>query len=162
VIVNIGLYVVTAVLLLYSYYKDKKKTKMALKKAWKAFENILPEFLVVILLVGVLLAVINPDVISKIIGSDSGWIGVVFAAVVGSVTLIPGFVAFPTVAMLLKSGAGYMQIGAFVSTLMMVGIVTMPVEIKYFGKKLTIYRNILAFIFSFIVAYIIGLVVTSI
>lgn len=161
-IVNIGLYVVTAVLLLYSYYKDKKKTKMALKKAWKAFENILPEFLVVILLVGVLLAVINPDVISKIIGSDSGWIGVVFAAVVGSVTLIPGFVAFPTVAMLLKSGAGYMQIGAFVSTLMMVGIVTMPVEIKYFGKKLTIYRNILAFIFSFIVAYIIGLVVTSI
>jgi len=162
VIVNTGLYAVTAVLLLYSYYKDKKKTKMALKKAWKAFENILPEFLVVILLVGVLLAVINPDVISKIIGSDSGWIGVVLAAVVGSVSLIPGFVAFPTAAMLLKNGAGYMQIGAFISTLMMVGIVTMPVEIKYFGKKLTIYRNVLAFIFSFIVAYIIGLVVNNI
>lgn len=159
---NTGLYAVTAVLLLYSYYKDKKKTKMALKKAWKAFENILPEFLVVILLVGVLLAVINPDVISKIIGSDSGWIGVVLAAVVGSVSLIPGFVAFPTAAMLLKNGAGYMQIGAFISTLMMVGIVTMPVEIKYFGKKLTIYRNVLAFIFSFIVAYIIGLVVNNI
>ena len=135
---------------------------MALKKAWKAFENILPEFLVVILLVGILLAAINPDVISKIIGSDSGWIGVVLAALVGSVTLIPGFVAFPTAAMLLQGGAGYMQIGAFISTLMMVGIVTMPVEIKYFGKKLTIYRNVLAFIFSFIVAYIIGLVVTSI
>lgn len=135
---------------------------MALKKAWKAFENILPEFLVVILLVGILLAVMNPDVISKIIGSDSGWIGVVLSAIIGSVTLIPGFVAFPTAAMLLQGGAGYMQIGAFVSTLMMVGVVTLPVEIKYFGNKLTIYRNILAFIFSFIVAYIIGLVVTSI
>jgi len=55
-----------------------------------------------------------------------------------------------------------MQIGAFVSTLMMVGIITMPVEIKYFGKKLTIMRNVLAFIFSFLVAYVISLVVTGI
>ena len=156
------LYGVTIVLLVISLIKDMNKTKMSLKKAWKAFENILPEFLVVILLVGVLLAVLNPEVIGKIIGSSSGWLGVMFAAIVGAVTLIPGFVAFPTAAMLLKSGAGYMQIGAFVSTLMMVGIVTMPVEIKYFGRKLTILRNVLAFIFSFIVAYIIGLVVGGI
>lgn len=157
---NTTLYIITAALLLLSYYKDKKKTKIALKKAWKAFENILPEFLVVILLVGVLLAVADSEVISKIIGSGSGWMGVILAAVVGSVTLIPCFVVFPTAALLLQGGAGYMQIGAFVSTLMMVGVVTMPVEIKYFGKKLTIYRNILAFIFSFVVAYIIGLVVS--
>jgi uncharacterized membrane protein YraQ (UPF0718 family) len=134
---------------------------MALKKAWKAFENILPEFLVVILFVGLLLAVMNPELISKIIGSDSGWMGVILAAIVGALTLIPGFVAFPTAAMLIDGGAGYMQIGAFVSTLMMVGIVTMPVEIKYFGKKLTLARNILAFFFSFIVAYIIQWVVTN-
>jgi len=159
VYLNTGLYVVTAALLIMSFLKDKRKTKMALKKAWKAFENILPEFLVVILFVGVLLAIINSDVISKIIGPDSGWFGVVLAAVVGAITLIPGFVAFPTAALILQGGAGYMQVGAFVSTLMMVGVVTMPVEIKYFGKKLTIYRNILAFLFSFVVAYIIGLVV---
>ena len=159
---NYILYGITVALLVISYFKDKKKTKMSLKKAWKAFENILPEFLVVILLVGVLLAVSNPKAIGEVIGSNSGWLGVMFAAVVGSVTLIPGFVAFPTAAMLLQNGAGYMQIGAFVSTLMMVGIVTMPVEIKYFGKKLTILRNILAFIFSFLVAYIIGLVVGGI
>ncbi|MBK5263157.1 MAG: permease [Peptostreptococcaceae bacterium] len=135
---------------------------MALKKAWKAFENILPEFLVVILMVGFLLAIVNPDVISKLIGSNSGWLGVMLAAIVGAVTLIPGFVAFPMAALLLQGGAGYMQIGAFVSTLMMVGIITMPVEIKYFGKKLTILRNVLAFIFSFLVAYVISLVVTGI
>jgi len=156
------LYGVTIALLVISFIKDKKKTKMSLKKAWKAFENILPELLVVILLVGVLLAALNPEVISNIIGANSGWLGVMFAAVVGAVTLIPGFVAFPTAAMLLQSGAGYMQIGAFISTLMMVGVVTMPVEIKYFGKRLTVLRNVLAFVFSFIVAYIIGLVVGGI
>lgn len=152
-------YGLAIVLLILSFIKDKKKTIMALKKAWKAFENILPEFLVVILLVGVLLAVLNPETISKIIGSESGWFGVILAAIIGSITLIPGFVAFPTAAILLENGAGYMQIAAFVSTLMMVGIITMPVEIKYFGRKISIIRNILAFFFSFIVALIIGLVV---
>lgn len=156
---NYILYGITILLLAISYYKDKKKTKMALKKAWKAFENILPEFLGVIMLEGVLLAILNPQVISRIIGDNSGWVGVIIAAVVGAITLIPGFVAFPTAAMLLQNGAGYMQIGAFVSTLMMVGIVTMPVETKYFGKKLTLLRNLFAFIFSFIVSYIIGKVV---
>lgn len=152
-------YILTIILLTLSFSKDKKKTKTALKKAWKAFENIMPEFLVVILLIGVLLAVLNPETISKIIGSDSGWIGVILAAVIGSITLIPGFVAFPTAAVLLENGAGYMQIAAFVSTLMMVGIITIPVEIKYFGKKISIIRNVLAFLFSFVVAYLIGMVV---
>ncbi|HCP15381.1 MAG TPA: permease [Peptococcaceae bacterium] len=150
------LYGVTLLLLALSFKSDKKKTKMSLKKAWKAFENILPEFLVIILLVGTLLAILNPEAISKIIGGDSGWFGVLLAALVGSITLIPGFVAFPTAAMLLQNGAGYMQIGAFVSTLMMVGVVTMPVEIRYFGRKLTFLRNGLAFLFSFVVAYVIG------
>lgn len=156
---NYILYGVTVLLLILSFIKDKNKTKKSLLKAWKAFENILPEFLVVILFVGVLLAVLNAEVISKIIGTDSGWFGVILAAIVGAVTLIPGFVAFPTAAMLLQGGAGYMQIGAFISTLMMVGIVTFPVEIKYFGKKTTILRNILAFAFSFVVAFVIGLAV---
>lgn len=152
-------YSLALILLILSLIKDKKKTKMALKKAWKAFENILPEFLVVILLVGLLLAILNPETISKIIGAESGWLGVILAAIIGSITLIPGFVAFPTAAILLENGAGYMQIAAFVSTLMMVGIVTMPVEIKYFGKKISILRNVLAFFFSLVVAILIGMVV---
>ena len=152
-------YGLAIVLLLLSFIKDKKKTKMALKKAWKAFENILPEFLVVILLVGFLLAILNSETISKIIGAESGWFGVILAGIIGSITLIPGFVAFPTAAILLENGAGYMQIAAFISTLMMVGIVTIPVEIKYFGKKISILRNVLAFFFSFLVALIIGMVV---
>jgi len=153
------LYALAAILLVVSFVKDKAKTKKALMKAWKVFEKILPEFLIVVLLVGIMMAALDTKTISGIIGADSGWIGVVLAAIVGSVTLIPGFIAFPTAALLLQGGAGYMQIGAFVSTLMMVGVVTLPVEIKYFGKKLAFLRNAFAFLFSFLVAYIIGLVV---
>ncbi len=159
---DFGLYITVLLLLTISFYKDRRKTKQAIKKAIKAFENILPEFLVVITLVGFLLAFIEPEIIANVIGTDSGWLGVIIAAIVGSVTLIPGFVAFPTAALLLQGGAGYMQLGAFISTLMMVGIVTLPLEIKYFGIKLAICRNLLAFLFSLLIAYIIGLVVPNI
>lgn len=156
---NISLYLVTLILLFISYLKDKGRTGKALRKSWKSFENILPDFLVIILFVGLLMAFLNHDVISKIIGTESGILGVFLASIVGSVTLIPGFVAFPTAAILLDGGAGYAQIAAFVSTLMMVGVVTIPVEIKYFGKKLTLYRNLFAYGFSLVVAAIIGMVI---
>jgi uncharacterized membrane protein YraQ (UPF0718 family) len=153
---NIILYAATALLLIWSAVKNKQKTKAALLKAWKALENILPQFLGIIALVGLMLAVLNADVISKIIGSSSGWLGVLLASTVGAVTLIPGFIAFPTAALLLQGGAGYMQIGAFISSLMMVGVVTMPLEIRHFGKKATLLRNSLAYAFSFAVAFVIG------
>lgn len=156
---NYLFYTLTIILVFVSYFKDKKKTKQSLKKAWKSFENILPQMLGILTSVGIIIAFLNPEVISKIIGGSSGWIGVILAATVGSITLIPGFIAFPTAAILLENGAGYMQLGAFISTLMMVGVMTMPVEISFFGKKSTFLRNILAFSFSFIVAFVIGKVV---
>lgn len=156
---NYILYGVTIALLILSYVKNKQKTKQALMKSWKSFENILPQFLGIIILIGAVLAVVDAEFISKIIGNESGFFGVLFAALIGGITLIPAFLAFPTAAMLLDSGAGLMQIGAFVSSLMMVGVITMPIEMKYFGKKITILRNLLAFVFSFFVAFIIGKVV---
>ncbi len=149
-------YVIAIVGLFLSFMKSKEKTKIALKKAWKAFENILPQFLSILVIIGVTFAILTPEQISHLIGSESGWIGMLIAALIGSVTLVPAFVAFPLAAALLKNGAGIMQIAAFVSTLMMVGIVTLPVEIKYFGKKATFTRNIAAFVFSILVAVVMG------
>lgn len=155
---NIIVYILTIVLLVLSFIKNKKKTKMALKKAWKSFENILPQFLSILILIGIILSVLSPETISNLIGQQSGWLGMAVAAIIGSITLIPGFIAFPLAAALLKSGAGFMQMAVFISTLMMVGVVTLPVEINYFGKKATVIRNSLAFIFSFVVALLIGVV----
>ena len=152
----IKIYLTIVILLLISFYKDKNRTKRAIMKAWKSFKNILPEIIGVVILVGILLAIFDTDTITKIIGDKSGLIGVFISSIIGAITLIPGFIAFPTAKILLDNGAGYMQIAAFISSLMMVGVVTIPIEIKYFNKKITIYRNIYAFIFSIIVAIIIG------
>lgn len=156
---NIILYRLTLILLIVSLTKDKAKTKKALLKGWKSFDNILAPLLGIIAVVGIIIAFLNPERISSIIGESSGIWGVLLAAVVGSLTLIPGFIAFPTAVILLNNGAGYMQLGAFISALMMVGVLTIPIEKSYFGNKLTIIRNASAFVFSLLVAFVIGKVV---
>lgn len=150
------LYALAGLGLIASFLADRKKTAAALKKAWKAFENILPQFLTILVVIGVALAILSPDTIRRLMGAESGVWGVLAAAVIGSVTLIPGFVAFPLAAALLHSGAGYAQIAAFVSTLMMVGVLTMPLEIKTFGRRATLVRNGAALAFSLVVALLMG------
>lgn len=156
---NYIFYSAAIILLLIAFVKDKKKAMMSLKKAWKSFENILPQMLAMITLVGLVVAIFSPDTISKVIGGSSGWWGVVVAAILGSATLMPAFVAFPLAAILHENGAGFMQLSAFVSTLTMVGVITFPLESKFFGKKFAIIRNGLAFVFAFLVAFVIGKVV---
>lgn len=156
---TILLYVIAIAGLLVSFMKNRKKTKAALKKALKSFEGILPQFLVVLILVAITLSVLDTATISRFLGKESGPFGVLVAALVGAITLIPGFIAFPAAAALLSGGAGATQIAAFVSSLMMVGVVTIPLEMKYFGKKATFLRNGLAFAFSLIAAIFVGWVV---
>lgn len=50
-----------------------------------------------------------------------------------------------------------MQIAVFISTLTMVEIVSLPMEIKYLGRKTAILRNTLSFLFAFLTAWIMGL-----
>lgn len=155
---GIAFYALAVLLLSLSLFKDKARTVQALRRAWKSLEGILPQFLGIIILIGILLAVFDPKTIQRLIGSSSGWSGTLLASAIGSITLIPGFIAFPTAAMLLKGGAGYMQIAAFISTLMMVGVVTLPAEISTFNGKVALLRNSLAYLFSLLVALIVSIV----
>lgn len=146
--------------LLISFVKDKAKTKLALKKAWRSFENILPSILAILLLIGFILTFLDEQTISKLLGTDSGVLGMVIAAAVGCITLIPGFVAFPFAASLLAAGAGYAQIAIFISTLMMVGVATLPLEMKCFGKRIALKRNILSLIFAVIASCVVGVIMS--
>lgn len=150
------LYPLAILALAVSFIKSKAKTKMALMKAWKSLENILPQLITILLIIGIALAILTPGQISKFIGGESGWLGVLLALVVGAITLVPGPVAFPLASALLENGAGYMQLAAFISSLTMVGVITMPMEISYFGKKTTVLRNSLALGFSVLVAIVMG------
>ncbi|MCX7827804.1 MAG: hypothetical protein N2315_01160 [Thermanaerothrix sp.] len=150
------LYGIAGLALCASYAKDRERTKAALLKALRSFEGILPQLLGVLLLIGICMSMLDPSAIGALLGKSSGVEGVALALAVGSVTLMPGFVAFPLAAALLKAGAGYAQIGAFVSSLMMVGVVTFPMEARVIGLRAALWRNGLALAFSAIVAWVLG------
>lgn len=152
------LYSAALIWLGFSFYKDPRKAKTALKKAWKSFENILPSMLSILLLIGLILTLLDERTISMLLGTDSGIMGMIIAAVIGCITLIPGFVAFPLAASLLAAGAGYAQIAIFVSTLMMVGVATLPLEIKYFGRHVAMKRNALSLLCAIITSCLIGVI----
>lgn len=152
------LYGLALLLLGVSFIKDRGKTKLALQKAWRSFERILPSVLAILLLIGLILTVLDEQTISRLLGADSGFWGMVVAAAVGCITLIPGFVAFPLAASLLAAGAGYAQIAVFVSTLMMVGVATLPMEIQYFGKRTAVKRNVLSLLFAILTSCLMGVV----
>lgn len=143
-------YILAFTFLTISYLKDKKRTKIALLKAWKSFSGLFPEIFSVMMFAGITLAILSPDTISKLIGSSSGFFGVALSLTAGSIALIPGFVAFPLGVALLDVGAGYAQIAAFVSSLMAVGVVTLPLEIKYFSKRMAVLRNASALVISLV------------
>lgn len=109
---NIALYVVTALAMGASFVKDRQKTRKAFLKAYKAVENILPATLVILMVIGITMAWISPQVISSLIGKSSGIWGVLVASMLGAITLIPGFIAFPLAANLLKLNADYTQMVA--------------------------------------------------
>lgn len=152
------LYAIAGILIIISFWKDKAKTKKSLLVAWKSFGNLLPTVLAMMLFVGILLSLLDQNVITGLIGSQSGVAGTVIALVVGSIVTIPSFVAFPLGGALLGAGAGYMQVAALVSTIMAVGVVTLPVEIKYFNRSIAVKRIVLSLIICIIFTVAIGMV----
>ena len=131
---------------------------MGFKRGWKMFKNVLLPFLNILILVSLLLYFVPPSLITEYLGANSGVIGFSIAALVGSVTLIPGFVSYPIAAGLIQQGASYAVVATFMTTLMMVGAVTLPLEIKYFGKTVAVTRNVLNFIAAVIIGLIVGLI----
>jgi len=151
------LYITTGLALLISVIADRNKTLTAIKISCKKLVKILPAFLTMLILVSIVLFLIPDKVISNYLGNNNKFTGIILASLFGSVTLMPGFIAFPLCGILLKKGVGYMVLSAFTTTLMMVGILSYPIEKKYFGIKVTIIRNLISFFIALIVALSIGL-----
>ena len=141
-----------------SFFLDRKKTLAGFKRGWNMFKNVLVPFLSILILVSVLLYLIPPSVITQYLGANSGVLGFSIAALVGSITLIPGFISYPIAAGLIDQGASYAVVATFMTTLMMVGVVTLPLEIRYLGRTAAIMRNALNFVAAVIIGLAVGLI----
>lgn len=149
---------VALISLFISLKKDKRKTVKTVKQAKNMMKGMLSDIVGILLLIGLVLTLIPSETIEHFIGSESGILSVFLSAVLGTITLIPAFVAFPLIGSLKASGAGIVTLTAFLTTLTMVGFLTMPLEIKTFGKKFTVIRNGVSFVFAILIALSMGVI----
>ncbi|HEX2936406.1 MAG TPA: permease [Bacteroidales bacterium] len=149
--------ILTATSLLLSLIFSRQKTLIGLKKGLTMFVNLLPVLLVVIILISIILYLVPNDMIIRYFGKEAGFLSYIAAAIIGSIALIPGFIAYPLAGVLVKSGVSYAVIAIFITTLMMVGFISIPLEAKYFGMRIAIIRNTLFLVGALIIGSIIGL-----
>ena len=151
------LYIVTGLALATSLVVSRQKTMGALRIAVRRFFNVLPAFLMMLILVSIVLFLIPDEIIIRYLGADAKYAAVLSAAALGSIILMPGFIAFPLAGLLLEKGVLYMVLSAFTTTMMMVGVLTYPVEKEYLGTRVTIIRNSISFLIAIAIAIMTGI-----
>lgn len=156
---TIVLWIITLIWFIYSIIKDKKKTLDSMRKSKGMMGSMLPQILGILFLIGLILTFIPPETIKTYLGGSNPLLSTVVSALVGSITLIPAFVAFPLVGSMVDMGASIMPAVAFLTTLTMVGFVTFNLERKEFGAKFALTRNLLSFGFAIAISLLMGVLI---
>ena len=150
---------ITALAVIASLIADRRKTLMGVRRGLRMFVKLLPALVAVLAAVSLLMAAVHPATLERWLGGG-GPVPFVAALLVGSIALIPGFVAFPLAGVLKDHGATTAVLAAFITTLLMVGIVTLPIEIRFFGRRMAVYRDLLAFGGAVIVALVMAAILS--
>lgn len=146
------------VIFLVLFIKDRRKTMKGLKIGIKKLLKIIPVFLLLLVFISIVLTLMPEDLISRYLSGSDGYLAALLGLAIGSVAVMPGFVAFPLGRVLIDQGVQYMAVAAFTSSLMMVGILTFPVERQFFGTRFALLRNISSILIATVIALIMGFV----
>ncbi|MDD8024929.1 MAG: permease [Acidobacteriota bacterium] len=146
-----GLLIFAAGALLLSLAADRRRTWAGIRFGVRMLIKLVPTLVTMIAAVGLILSALNPGALESLFGGRgplpflAGW-------AVGAVALIPGFVAFPLAGILRAHGVSTAVLAVFVTSLLMVGVVTLPMEIRFFGRKAALWRNLLSWLAAAAVA----------
>lgn len=134
---------------------DKSKFIIVFSKTWKAFRFVIPIILSVLLVVGFLQALIPAESYQKVF-SGNIVLDPFIAAALGSVSLGNPIVSYVIGEGLLQNGVGLIAVTAFIVAWVTVGIIQIPAEAFYFGKRFAIVRNLTSFFGAIVIGIIIG------
>ncbi|MFO8042703.1 MAG: permease [Alkalispirochaeta sp.] len=147
---------IAGVALAAALVRDRRRALRGLQVAAKMTWGMLPMVVIIILLIGALFAFVTPEVLERFVGDQSGPFGAVLVALVGGILHIPALLAFPLSASLLDQGASITVVAAFITSLTMIGVVTLPLEMQELGHRFALLRNGLSFGAALGISFIMG------
>lgn len=152
--VGIMYLLVAGILLVISAFKDRQKTKKALMVSLRMGLMVFPVLFLVFTLMGLMGALVPREVIATWLGSGSGVLSILLGELLGAVALILPAAVFPFSGFLRDQGANYGALVGFIMTAILIGVSSLPLEIKVFGLRFTAVRNVLTFLLVFVMGVI--------
>jgi uncharacterized membrane protein YraQ (UPF0718 family) len=139
---------VIAVALLYiAYQRGSGEHVVGLKSAGNLLLQILPLLIFAFIVAGMIRVLIPQELISKWVGAESGFRGILIGSVLGGI--MPGgpYVSMPIIAGLLRTGAGIGTMVALITSWSLIAIARLPMEIGILGWKFALIRLACVFFF---------------
>ncbi len=130
--------------LVWSFSKSRARSILSLRIAKNRLVEMAPDLLGLLFIIGLFISIIDEALIQSLLGGASVVSSTLYGALIGTVAIIPAFIAFPLAASLTQMGAHLIAVAAFITTLTMVGVLTAPLEAKAFGWRFTMVRNLVS------------------
>jgi uncharacterized protein len=137
-----------ALLLLFiAFEKGQGQHLIGLKTAGKMTVEILPLLIFAFIVAGMIQVLLPQELLSKWVGAESGWRGLLIGTVAGGLSPGGPYVSLPIVAGLLKAGAGVGTMVAFLTGWSLWAVARLPMEVGILGWEFTLIRVASTFIF---------------
>jgi len=149
-----GLVMLFLTVSLYIVYlhKDRLKLKKALKKGSRNFLQNSIRIFAIFVIIGILQNFLSKESVGNFLLKFSGIKGILAGTITGAIMMAPVATGYPISSYLLENGATISLVSSFLASWVMIGIVSISLEIKNLGKRFTIARNLFAFISIIIIA----------
>jgi len=139
--------VLAIVFVFLAYQKGGGVHILGFKAAGNMLIQVLPLLIFAFIIAGMIPLLIPQEAISRWVGAESGWRGILIGTVVGG--CLPGgpFVSLPMAAGLLRVGAGVGTMVALLTGWSLLAFTRLPLEIGIMGWKFTLIRLACTFFF---------------
>ena len=129
------------------------RIKDSLRKTIKAFINVLPIIVGMLLLTSLVITVF-PEQISAGLFGNGDILDALLGASIGSIAVGHPLASYLLGGELLGGGVGLIAVTAIVVAWVTVGIVQLPAEALMLGTRFAVYRNIICFIATILIAFL--------
>lgn len=154
-----GIILLAFVIVLYGIYfakGDRNKFKDASKKSVKMFIQNSIRLFSIFVIIAILEKFLSPQAVSQFLLKFRGFTGIIVGALTGAVMMSPAATSYPIGQYLLAHNASLSLVSAFLFTWVGIGVVALPLEFKFLGKKFTLLRNSFTFVAAILIGVLMG------
>jgi len=131
----------------------KQRALASFRQTIRAFQRLLP-VLIGVLLLAALVAELIPRLMQMGLFGHGAWSDALASAGIASVATGQPVVSYILAGELQKAGVELLAVTAFITAWITVGVVSLPVEAQMLGWRFALWRNLVAFAFSLLIAWL--------